>query len=201
MFAWQEAGNVPYVVENGCGKFSKSPKEIAKIVAGWFGLKSEELKAMSQNCLKLARPDAVFKIVHDLHELVREKNLVPQYSCETWVYALMLRSIIIIIYASTNFYFAFFKHFVVATHVFRGQSASWWFSGTWDFDGFIFHASRTNKNSDLGWQSWSSVSSSLSFFWFFFLGLWPPLSVSTTTKKNFYPSACSTVLVYSYLYG
>ncbi|KAJ6956802.1 hypothetical protein NC653_038876 [Populus alba x Populus x berolinensis] len=23
-------GNVPHVVENGCGKFSKSPKEIAK---------------------------------------------------------------------------------------------------------------------------------------------------------------------------
>ncbi|XP_038981829.1 probable monogalactosyldiacylglycerol synthase 1, chloroplastic isoform X2 [Phoenix dactylifera] len=81
--AGQEVGNVPYVVENGCGKFSKSPKEIAKIVAEWFGPRSEELKAMSQNCLKLARPDAVFKIVHDLHELVRQKNLVPQYSCAT----------------------------------------------------------------------------------------------------------------------
>ncbi|KAK1630988.1 hypothetical protein QYE76_005303 [Lolium multiflorum] len=35
--AGQEAGNVPYVVENGCGRFSKSPEHIAKIVADWFG--------------------------------------------------------------------------------------------------------------------------------------------------------------------
>ena len=81
MFARQEVGNVPFVVDNGCGKFSKSPKEIAKIVAEWFGPKSDEFRAMSQNALKLAHPDAVFKIVHDLHELVRERSLVPQYSC------------------------------------------------------------------------------------------------------------------------
>ncbi|KAF7830376.1 putative monogalactosyldiacylglycerol synthase, chloroplastic [Senna tora] len=79
--AGQEAGNVPYVVENGCGKFSKSPKEIARIVADWFGPKAEELKIMSENAIRLARPDAVFKIVHDLHELVRHRSLVPQYSC------------------------------------------------------------------------------------------------------------------------
>lgn len=78
---FQEVGNVPYVVENGCGKFSKTPKEIANIVAQWFGPNAGELEAMSQNCLKLARPDAVFKIVHDLHELVRQKNFVPQFSC------------------------------------------------------------------------------------------------------------------------
>lgn len=79
----QEAGNVPYVVENGCGKFSKSPKEIANIVSQWFGPKMDELKAMSQNALKLARPDAVFRIVQDLHELVRQRNFVPHYSCVT----------------------------------------------------------------------------------------------------------------------
>ena len=77
----QEVGNVPYVVENGCGKYSKSPKEIAKIVSQWFGPKVHELKAMSQNALRLARPDSVFKIVHDLHELVKHNNYVPnQYS-------------------------------------------------------------------------------------------------------------------------
>jgi 1,2-diacylglycerol 3-beta-galactosyltransferase len=80
LFNSQEAGNVPYVVENGCGKFSKSPKQIANIVADWFGPKSDEFRIMSQNCLKLARPDAVFKIVHDLHELVRQKCFTPQYS-------------------------------------------------------------------------------------------------------------------------
>ncbi|PON94596.1 Diacylglycerol glucosyltransferase [Trema orientale] len=81
--AGQEVGNVPYVVENGCGKFSKSPKEIANIVAQWFGPKADELKEMSQNALKLAKPDAVFKIVHDLHELVRQRSFVTQYSCTT----------------------------------------------------------------------------------------------------------------------
>ncbi|KAL6533805.1 Monogalactosyldiacylglycerol synthase 1, chloroplastic [Orobanche hederae] len=78
--AGQEAGNVPYVVQNGCGKFSKSPEEIAQIVSEWFGPKRHELMAMSQNALRLARPDAVFKIVHDLHELVRQRKFVPQYS-------------------------------------------------------------------------------------------------------------------------
>ncbi|KAG8375398.1 hypothetical protein BUALT_Bualt10G0096000 [Buddleja alternifolia] len=78
--AGQEAGNVPYVVENGCGKFSKSPKEIANIVSQWFGPKQDELISMSQNALRLAKPDAVFKIVHDLHELVRQRHFVTQYS-------------------------------------------------------------------------------------------------------------------------
>ncbi|XP_059645121.1 monogalactosyldiacylglycerol synthase, chloroplastic [Cornus florida] len=80
--AGQEVGNVPYVVENGCGKFSKSPKEIANIVAQWFGPKADELKVMSHNALRLAKPDAVFKIVHDLHELVSQKSFVHQY-CST----------------------------------------------------------------------------------------------------------------------
>ncbi|EYU22020.1 hypothetical protein ABFS82_01G037000 [Erythranthe guttata] len=80
--AGQEAGNVPYVVENGCGKFSKSPKEIAKIVFEWFGPKQHELLTMSENALRLSKPDAVFKIVHDLHALVRQRKLVSQY-CTT----------------------------------------------------------------------------------------------------------------------
>lgn len=71
------------MVENGCGKFSKSPKEIAEIVGQWFGPKAHELKTMSQNALRLARPDSVFKIVQDLHELVKQKSLIMQYSGAT----------------------------------------------------------------------------------------------------------------------
>ncbi|KAL1532381.1 Monogalactosyldiacylglycerol synthase 1, chloroplastic [Salvia divinorum] len=52
--AGQEAGNVPYVVQNGCGKFSKSPEEIASTVSQWFGSKQHELVPMSQNALRLA---------------------------------------------------------------------------------------------------------------------------------------------------
>ena len=77
----QEAGNVPFVLENGIGKYSKLPKEIANIVAQWFGPKSHELQIMSENALKHARPDAVFKIVHDLHELIKQRSLVRQYAC------------------------------------------------------------------------------------------------------------------------
>lgn len=75
----QEAGNVPYVVENGCGKFSKVPKEIANIVGQWFGSRRHELEAMSRNCLRLARPEAVFKIVRDMDELLTERSFVPEY--------------------------------------------------------------------------------------------------------------------------
>lgn len=71
------------MVENGCGKFSKSPKEIANIVGQWFGPKAHELNAMSQNALRLARPDSVFKIVQDLHELVKQRSLMMQYSAAT----------------------------------------------------------------------------------------------------------------------
>ncbi|XP_047948587.1 monogalactosyldiacylglycerol synthase 2, chloroplastic-like [Salvia hispanica] len=65
----QEKGNVPYVVENGAGVFTRNAKETARIVAEWFGEKKEELHRMSGNALKLAQPNAVFDIVRDVHEL------------------------------------------------------------------------------------------------------------------------------------
>ncbi|XXG52090.1 hypothetical protein AAC387_Pa03g0494 [Persea americana] len=70
----QEVGNVPYVVDNGAGVFSKSPKETASLVAQWFGPKKDELKRMSQNALKLAQPDAVFNVVRDIDELARQRG-------------------------------------------------------------------------------------------------------------------------------
>ena len=79
----QEVGNVPYIVDNSYEKLSKSPNEIASIVAQWFGPKVDELRAMSENKLKLARPEVVHKIVHDLDALVKQKCPVPQYSCST----------------------------------------------------------------------------------------------------------------------
>ncbi|KAK9697877.1 hypothetical protein RND81_08G066500 [Saponaria officinalis] len=70
----QEKGNVPYVVDNGAGVFTRSPKETAKIVAEWFSTKQDELKRMSENALKLAKPEAVFEIVRDLHELAAQRG-------------------------------------------------------------------------------------------------------------------------------
>ncbi|KAD4180191.1 hypothetical protein E3N88_28782 [Mikania micrantha] len=84
----QEKGNVPYVVGNGAGVFTRSPKETARIVAGWFSTNSDELKKMSENSLKLAQPEAVFDIVRDIHDLAGQRgpfadmpyDLTPSFS-------------------------------------------------------------------------------------------------------------------------
>ncbi|XP_044470878.1 monogalactosyldiacylglycerol synthase 2, chloroplastic [Mangifera indica] len=69
----QEKGNVPYVVNNGAGVFTRSPKETAKLVAEWFSTKTDELKRMAENSRKLAQPEAVFNIVKDIHELAKQR--------------------------------------------------------------------------------------------------------------------------------
>ncbi|WMV42211.1 hypothetical protein MTR67_035596 [Solanum verrucosum] len=76
LWSFQEDGNVPHVIENGCGEFSKSPKEMAKIVGEWFGLRQDELKVMSLNASRQAKPNVVFKIVHDMHEPLRQRSCV-----------------------------------------------------------------------------------------------------------------------------
>lgn len=70
----QEKGNVPFVVDNGAGVFTRRPKETARIVAEWFTTKSDELKRKSENALKLAQPNAVFDIVKDIHELACQRG-------------------------------------------------------------------------------------------------------------------------------
>ncbi|KAF8400594.1 hypothetical protein HHK36_013893 [Tetracentron sinense] len=70
----QEVGNVPYVVDNGAGFFSQSPKETASHVTEWFSTKTEELKKMAENALKLAQPDAVFNIVRDINDLALQRG-------------------------------------------------------------------------------------------------------------------------------
>ncbi|XP_059635181.1 monogalactosyldiacylglycerol synthase 2, chloroplastic-like isoform X1 [Cornus florida] len=70
----QEKGNVPYVVDNGAGVFTRSAKETARLVAEWFSTKTDELKKMSENALKLAQPNAVFDIVKDIHELACQRG-------------------------------------------------------------------------------------------------------------------------------
>ncbi|PHT73763.1 putative monogalactosyldiacylglycerol synthase 2, chloroplastic [Capsicum annuum] len=70
----QEKGNVPYVVDNGAGVFTRSPKETARIVAEWFSTRADARKTISQNALKLAQPDAVFDIVKDIHELACQRG-------------------------------------------------------------------------------------------------------------------------------
>ncbi|KAG0503410.1 hypothetical protein HPP92_003482 [Vanilla planifolia] len=77
----QEAGNIPYVVENGTGVFSRSPKEAADQVSRWFGPEREELRRLSQNAMRMAKPNAVFDIVRDIHEVVRQQSPLAQITC------------------------------------------------------------------------------------------------------------------------
>lgn len=70
----QEKGNVPYVVDNGAGVFTRSPKETARIVKEWFSTKTDDLNKKSENALKLAQPEAVFDIVKDIHELAKQRG-------------------------------------------------------------------------------------------------------------------------------
>ncbi|XP_044463573.1 monogalactosyldiacylglycerol synthase 2, chloroplastic-like [Mangifera indica] len=76
----QEKGNVPYVVDNGAGVFTRSPKETAQLVAKWFSTKTDELKRMSENSIKLAQPEAVFNIVKDIHKLAGQRGPLPAVS-------------------------------------------------------------------------------------------------------------------------
>lgn len=70
----QEKGNVPFVVDNGAGVFTRSPKETSKIVAEWFSTKRDDLKRMSENALRLAKPEAVFEIVRDINVLTAQRG-------------------------------------------------------------------------------------------------------------------------------
>lgn len=70
---------MPYVVDNGAGVFTRSPKETARIVAEWFSVKSDELKKMSENALKLAQPEAVFDIVKDINELILQRGPLTKF--------------------------------------------------------------------------------------------------------------------------
>jgi 1,2-diacylglycerol 3-beta-galactosyltransferase len=65
----QEEGNVPYVLDNGVGRFSTDPKAIATQVAAWCGPAAAELAGMARKAKALGRPNATFCIVKDLAAL------------------------------------------------------------------------------------------------------------------------------------
>ncbi|KAK4420151.1 Monogalactosyldiacylglycerol synthase 2, chloroplastic [Sesamum alatum] len=77
----QEKGNVPYVVDNGAGVFTRNADETARIVAEWFSTKKDELRRLSENALKLAQPEAVFDVVKDIHELACQRGPLANISC------------------------------------------------------------------------------------------------------------------------
>ena len=67
----QEAGNIPWVIDNQVGDYSNEPDEVASIVLGWF---KKGLKQMRKRAFALGRPEATYEIVDDLVELCIKKT-------------------------------------------------------------------------------------------------------------------------------
>ena len=65
----QEEGNVPYVVNNGVGRFSTDPATIAQMVSHWCAAGAQELADMAKRAKALGRPHATFDIVANLAAL------------------------------------------------------------------------------------------------------------------------------------
>jgi len=71
----QEEGNIPYVVENRVGAFETSPPKIARIMAQWLAKENAgEFAAMAERSRALGRPEAVYRIVSDLRDLVHNPD-------------------------------------------------------------------------------------------------------------------------------
>jgi 1,2-diacylglycerol 3-beta-galactosyltransferase len=68
----QEAGNVPFVVGKGFGRFSTKPKVIAQTVSEWLQ-DDDELAQLSAAALAAGQPEATNLIARDLVELL-DKN-------------------------------------------------------------------------------------------------------------------------------
>jgi len=61
----QEAGNVPFVTQNGFGSYSKNPKEIARRVTGWLE-EPQTLRGMASAAKACSAPHATNEIALDL---------------------------------------------------------------------------------------------------------------------------------------
>jgi 1,2-diacylglycerol 3-beta-galactosyltransferase len=64
----QEEGNVPYVIDNGFGDYSKDPAVIAKVVAGWMH-SDEALDRLSRKAREAARPSSTVDIAREIGDL------------------------------------------------------------------------------------------------------------------------------------
>lgn len=65
----QEAGNVPFVTENGFGAYSDDPQQIATTVRSWIQ-DPEQLRQMSAAARAVSAPDATGQIATELLEML-----------------------------------------------------------------------------------------------------------------------------------
>jgi 1,2-diacylglycerol 3-beta-galactosyltransferase len=66
----QEAGNVPFVTDNGFGEYSSRPKQIARTVRKWIQ-DPQQLEEMSEAARACATPEATHEIASDLLEMLK----------------------------------------------------------------------------------------------------------------------------------
>ena len=67
----QEEGNIPYVVNNRVGDFTKDPAEVGRILSRWLDDK-KAFSEMAKRAKALGAPKATFNIVKDLAQLCIE---------------------------------------------------------------------------------------------------------------------------------
>jgi len=65
----QEEGNITFVVENQIGVFAPSPKLVADTVEKWLQDGQDTRQERAKRAKALARPDAVWEIVDELHQI------------------------------------------------------------------------------------------------------------------------------------
>jgi 1,2-diacylglycerol 3-beta-galactosyltransferase len=67
----QEDGNVAYVTENQIGVYAPGPHLVASTLADWLGQERAHLMRRADRAKALARPNAVWEIADELHQLAQ----------------------------------------------------------------------------------------------------------------------------------
>ena len=79
----QEEGNIPFVISNQVGAFSRDPQEVARILKGWLQNRAE-FESMAQRARALGKPEATFEIVKDLAVLARAHGRAAPRKKKWW---------------------------------------------------------------------------------------------------------------------
>eukprot|EP00884_Botryococcus_braunii_P001426 jgi/Botrbrau1/11284/Bobra.0038s0050.1 len=78
----QEAGNVPFVVDNKVGAFEKDPQKIADLLTRWFGDERPAFQEMAGRARQMGVEfkSALFRIVADLADLCNKYSFQHQHA-------------------------------------------------------------------------------------------------------------------------
>jgi len=74
----QETGNVDYVVDNEAGVYAPNPREVGEAVSAWLSQGADELRRLSQNARRIARPNAVFDIADEVWAYAQQPRIANE---------------------------------------------------------------------------------------------------------------------------